>query len=216
MSDLLKVTAKTDGLLLTLQGLAKSVQPQPILAIAGEVMMSSIDRTFKEEGSPAGSWAPLAPSTREQYRKRGKLEGHKLLVLNRRLRNSIHPDVQGNVLTIGTNLKYAPVHQYGAKSASVRILEAANGLREESSLYASVSAHTRKVRATLLGPRTKRGAGPKGPKTRTVGVGAHKRLIGGGIPARPYLVVRPEDPKRIETAVDTYLQKALNETDGQK
>jgi phage gpG-like protein len=46
------------------------VNPEPLLRIAGQHMRGSIDRTFREQGSPAASWAPLA---------RGTLRGRKRL-----------------------------------------------------------------------------------------------------------------------------------------
>ncbi len=139
---------------ITLSNLAQRLAPGPMLNIAGQVMRSSIEKTFREQGAPAGSWAPLAASTIQ--RGRGGA-GRKILIQSGRLKNSITYQVSGNQLTIGTNLVYARIQQEGGEA----------GRR----------------------PPFKK---QKGRRTR--------------IPARPYLVFRPEDPQKIQEAIDRYIQ----------
>jgi phage virion morphogenesis protein len=135
---------------LKLRNFVQRVGPGPLLRVAGAAMQSSIMQTFREEGSPAGSWAPLAASTLKKYGKKGP--GHKLLVMSGRLRNSITQKVDGNRLLIGSNVIYARIHQLG---------------------------------------------------------GAAGRSHASKIPARPYLVFRPEDPARIAKAMDVFIDDAI-------
>lgn len=128
-----------------------------LLAVAGQVMKSSIEQTFRDQGSPAGSWPPLALRTlgggirSKAFAKalrqslKGGGAGRKILIQSGRLKNSITSHVEGNRLIIGTNLVYARIHQMG-------------------------------------------GMAGRGRKTR--------------IPARPFLVFRPEDPERMQKAMD--------------
>jgi phage gpG-like protein len=110
MAGELKITVNTKSLEILLNNLSENVQPESMLKIAGEVMRGSIERTFREQGSPAGSWAPLAASTLK--RSKGGV-GRKMLIQSGRLKNSIAYTTSGNVLTIGTNLVYAQIQQEG-------------------------------------------------------------------------------------------------------
>jgi len=73
----------------------------------GNVLLS-----FRESKSPWGwSWARLRPSTISRRRKGSS----KPLMDTGRLRNSITYSVRGNVLELGTNVRYASTHQFGAR-----------------------------------------------------------------------------------------------------
>lgn len=142
---------------LMLRNLVQRMQGGPLLRIAAQVMRSSIVRTFREQGSPPGSWPALAPSTLK--RGRGGA-GRKILIQSGRLMGSVTNDAQyaisGNTLRIGSNLRYAQIQQQGGE------------------------------------------AGRRGPFKKRGGRRAH-------IPARPYLVFRPEDPQKIAGAMERYL-----------
>jgi phage gpG-like protein len=184
---------------------AKATDYRALLNIAGNIMRASISRTFREEGSPAGSWPRLAIST---LRKKVYTTGHKLLILSGRLFSSIGYVITGNVLTIGTNLVYAAVHQFGSADRAgagigpqARILGREVEVAEHGAMrinpyrqYGTTKrigkdGKMRTVRVRLQGPDT---------ATR-FGVRAHHRFQ--NIPPRPYLVFRPEDP---QTIVDAY------------
>lgn len=98
------------------RNLQAGMSPGPLLRIAGQVMRSSIVQTFRDQGSPAGSWPRLAPSTLR--RGRGG-QGRLMLIQSRHLENSVTDDtkyaVNGNTLTIGTNLVYARIQQEGGE-----------------------------------------------------------------------------------------------------
>ncbi|HEY6349608.1 MAG TPA: phage virion morphogenesis protein [Candidatus Angelobacter sp.] len=142
---------------LVAHNLQQGMSPGPLLRIAGQVMRSSVVRTFREQGSPAGSWKPLAPSTLK--RGRGGA-GRQILIQSRRMENSVTDAnqyvISGNTLIIGSNLRYARIQQEGGD------------------------------------------AGRKGPFKKRNG---HRSRI----PARPYLVFRPEDPANIAGAIERYI-----------
>jgi phage virion morphogenesis protein len=178
-----------------------------LLRICGELMRTSIARTFREEGSPAGSWPALAASTRK---KKGYGAGHKLLILSGRLFGSITYLVAGDILTIGTNVIYAAVHQFGSKDW----MGGAAGPRTEA-MMAAIGAYAghrvvpfrrygKQARADKHGKMRIVRAREQGPSNESrFGVSAHNRRQ--NIPARPFLVFRPEDPDRMMGGVQAYL-----------
>ena len=84
-----------------------------LMRTIGASQLASIRRTFREQGSPAGSWTPLSPNTiRRNPRRYGP--GHKLLIGSSRLLNSIGWETFPGGVRIGTNLVYARVHQRGS------------------------------------------------------------------------------------------------------
>lgn len=186
---------------------------RPLLNIAGEVMRGSIARTFRDEGSPAGSWPKLALST---LKRKGYTTGHKLLILSGRLFKSITYVVAGNSLTIGTNVVYAAVHQFGsrdyrgnftgpmsqeqhaayeAERVTVGAHKSSRGQKPRYSfdLRADKNGKMRRVRVRIVGPQNR----------THFEVGKHQRHQ--NIPPRPFLVFRPEDPQRIVDGMQAYL-----------
>ena len=209
------ITAKVDAgqVRIGLGDLRGSVTDlRPLLNIAGEVMRGSIAKTFREKGSPAGSWPKLALST---LRKKGYTTGHKLLILSGRLFGSITYKSSSDTLTIGTNLVYAAVHQFG--SADYRGGFTGPLTREQNAAHEAervdVGAHTSSrsskprygtdLRTAKNGRTMRVRVRLAGPLNRTqFAVGAHKRHQ--NIPPRPYLVFRPEDPARIVSAYEAF------------
>jgi phage gpG-like protein len=210
------VVIKSDASAVTvsLQRFAVSLSAKTeLLTIIGLGMLKSIYTTFREEGVPAGSWAPLAESTKRRY----KRDGHKLLILSGNLRNSIRPQVDGNTLVIGTGLAYAAVQQYGSRDRGGTF-----GPRTKAMDDARVKVGEHQ-RDTFTGPRGGRYAKVRirnkngkmqtvrmrrvGPSERGVAnVSAHERHQ--NIPARPYLVFRPEDPGRIQEITEIWAGKS--------
>jgi phage virion morphogenesis protein len=142
------IRVNTRDFQLKLKNFSSRIGVEPLLNIAGDVMLGSIARTFREQGSPAGSWTPLAASTL----KRGKGGiGRKILIQSGRLMRSITKTVNpaAKRVEIGTNVIYGPIQQFGGMTG-------------------------------------------RGHKAK--------------IPARPYIVFRPEDPQRIVSAEEAYIQ----------
>ena len=93
---------------------------QPILKIIGQYMLGSIDRNFEMQGRPS-RWTPLAPSTIAGRRNKNK-KSIKILQDTGLLRGSITYKADKNTLAVGTNVHYAPYHQFGAKIPAMTIV----------------------------------------------------------------------------------------------
>jgi phage virion morphogenesis protein len=175
-----------------------------LMRTVGAAQLVSIYKTFDEEGSPAGSWPRLADSTVK--RMKGKAGNHKLLIKSGRLRNSIRVEATADSVRIGTHLIYAGVHQFGShdrgagEGPQARI--AGRGVKVDA--HASHWMQKRGLRrVSVIGKDGKRRSVLKreeGPLQRKqTSVRRHTRYQ--NIPARPYLVFRPEDPARIEETI---------------
>ena len=194
-------------------------QTEPLMRILGGVMMLSIARTFREQGSPSGSWMPLAPSTLKSYG--AKAAGHKLLMLSGRLFRSIKFTASPGQVLIGpsSDVRYAAVHQFGSRDrgsvgfgprtekmdkAVVNVKEhtygrLSAGLGVGSSRITNRAGRSQIVNRRIAGPRNQ----------LRVSIGGHSRHQ--NIPARPYLVFRPEDPARLQSAADQFCVRAARE-----
>lgn len=89
--------------------------PVQALKQIGEVMVASVHKNFEAEGRPQ-KWAPLSAMALNMRRNKNK-NSVKILQDTGRLRNSItyavnEPDQS---VSIGTNVKYGEIHQYGGK-----------------------------------------------------------------------------------------------------
>jgi phage virion morphogenesis protein len=159
MADDVQIRINDAELQVKLRNFVAHIGGRHLLAAAGEVMQDSIAQTFRDEGSPAGSWPPLAASTLKRV-----TPGHKMLIGRGRLARSIVYRVVGDEkLEIGSNLVYAAIHQLGGE------------------------------------------AGRRGPFKKKGGRRAH-------IPARPYLVFRPEDPDNIRQAMERVIDQASEQS----
>jgi len=120
----------------------------------GMALVRSIAQNFKAGGRPV-KWKPSARALREA--------GAKTLIKTARLKNSIHADVHGNKLIVGTDVKYAAIQHLGGKiKARIIVPKKAKALR-------------------WIGP---------GGKVRFA---KRVKIPESRIPARPYLVVQGED-----------------------
>jgi len=91
-----------------LKGLStRLTRPQKALKECGLVLLRSVAKTFKAGGRPV-RWKP---SNRAQF------SGGKTLIDTARLMRSITMKVTGKTLKVGTNVKYAAMHQLGGKVA---------------------------------------------------------------------------------------------------
>lgn len=182
-----------------------------MLKIAGNLMRASVANTFRDEGSPAGSWPRLALST---LRNKKYKAGHKLLIMSGRLFGSITYVAEDGTLTIGTNVRYAAVQQFG--SADYRGQNIGPLGRADSAYYdalrVKVKAHEflRTYRASSGDIRGKGPAGRtrklvSGIRARRVQIAEHYRRQ--NIPPRPFLVFRPDDPQNIASGIEAYLAR---------
>jgi phage gpG-like protein len=179
-----------------------------MLNIAGVLMRASVARTFREEGSPAGSWPALAISTLKNKKYRG---GHKLLILSGRLFSSITYVVEGDTLTIGTNVVYARVQQEGSadrRGAGIGPQAKLPDRRVLTSTYDYARSSFRRkgidLRADKNGKLRRVRVRYQGPANRTM-VHVREGSRHQNIRPRPFLVIRPEDPQRIVIGIEAYL-----------
>jgi phage gpG-like protein len=117
---------------------------QPAMIDIAHMLHSSVEENFlaqgrySEPGSVKGGvtkWDKNADSTlqsyiggRKAYRKNGlmrkpaarKLAGKRILAVTGRLVSSIHPKATNDYAQVGTNVKYAAIHNFGGKAGRGR------------------------------------------------------------------------------------------------
>jgi phage virion morphogenesis protein len=75
--------------------------------------------SFERQASPEGAaWAPLSP--KYLLRKQKRWPGRNILQFSGAMLRTLIREVQGNLVIVGSNLPYAPVHQFGSKKKSGR------------------------------------------------------------------------------------------------
>jgi phage virion morphogenesis protein len=194
------IKSDAENVTVSLRAFALSLSAKDqLMRIIGLGQLQSVRQTFRDSGSPAGSWAPLSDASRSWRKYSG---GHKLLIDKGLLLNSITFAAQGDSVVIGTGLSYAGVHQYGFDgSQSVKPYSYTRSQKSRDTF--SKSQITNKLgRKQTVRRKTSSGIS-------TVNVRAFSRHI--HIPARPYLVFRPEDPARIQQEVETWAAKAAKQ-----
>lgn len=91
--------------------------PSPALRVIGADVVDIVHEAFDTSRAPNGTpWAPL-----KGPRRHGRDTGApKPLIDTSRLRNSINYSVAGKMATVGTNVVYAPTHQWGTTRVPAR------------------------------------------------------------------------------------------------
>ena len=182
-------------------------QDEELMRTMGGVMLLSIAKTFREEGSPAGSWMPLAPSTIRSYGK--KAAGHKLLMMSGRLFRSIKFTASPGQVLIGpsADVRYAAVHQFGSRDRGSVGIGPRTSKQDAATVNVKEHSYARLSAALGKGKLGNRSLNIRGPRNQVkIHVPGHTRHQ--NIPARPYLVFRPEDPQRIQSLVNGYIRRA--------
>jgi phage virion morphogenesis protein len=181
-------------------------QKDELMFQIGAAMLVSVRRTFREQGSPARSWAPLAPSTvKSNPKKYGS--GHQLLIDSGHLLNSIGFKTEPGAVVIGTNLKYAAVHQFGSRDRGSVGVGPRTQAMQDATVNVKEHSYARLSASLGKGKIGNRSLNVRGPRNQVkINVAGHTRHQ--NIPARPYLVFRPEDPQRIQSLVNGYIRRA--------
>lgn len=110
MADL-EITIQVDDIDRALREIARRVaNTAPAMREIKGVMLDAVEQNFEEEGRP--KWVDLAPSTKKRRAAQGKWPGRILQVSNTLVR-SITGDSGNGFATVGTNLEYAAIHQFG-------------------------------------------------------------------------------------------------------
>lgn len=162
---------------------------RPLMRRVAAVLADAVEENFAQQGRP--QWLGLAPATKKR---RG--DG-KILQDSGRLASSIVSQADGDSAVVGTNVRYAAIHQFGgeitraAHSGWVRLRTDARGnlVRQGKNGRLAVfakAAHkrARTVRYTSEGSKVK-------------------------IPARPFLALTQSDADNIEQTVSEYLAELL-------
>ena len=113
----------------------------PAHKIIGATVRTSVIRNFEKGGRPR-KWAPHSKTTEAR---RGR--GAKVLMkqgLGGGMAGSVNFRASRNSVAIGTNKKYAAVHQFGAKKGSFGTVTA--NIRAHLRKGVKVGAHTRKMK----------------------------------------------------------------------
>ena len=154
----------------------------------GEEIITSVQENFEAEGrySVVGSyigghtkWQELSPITKE-IRKRMGREDSKILYLSGRLQDRItRSEPTNDSITVGTNLSYARMHQFGAKKG------------EYGTVTQYIKEHKRKSKSGNI-----------------YTVKGHQRNVKNpafNIPARPFLTIHPDNLERIRNNLSNYI-----------
>ena len=229
------ITVDQGRVVIALRNLQLNLQRrEELLSAMGAAMLVSIRRTFREQGSPADSWVPLAASTiKRDPKKYGA--GHKLLIDKGILLNSITFQAFSGGVVIGTNLIYARVQNDGSRDrtggpsgpqakladravkvgAHFRTIHLAPRYERVEVIRADGSKVMipRRVYKETVSITNKRGHRQTVTRliddpgrTHTGAVGSHTRHQ--NIPARAFMVFRPEDPGRLRSLAVTFANKA--------
>ncbi len=176
MSVLLTVSIQDEGVKNLLQTLRHRVKDlRPAMHSIGRIVRNSVVDNFLMEEAPSGrGWVP----SRRAIKDRGRT-----LADTGRLQNSINIRVYADSVDVGTNVKYAGIHQIGGRVSG-----------------------TFKVRSHF---RTITQAFGKPIASTRVKVKAHSRDVNFNMPARPFLGVRNSDwPKIRQSILGHLLERA--------
>ncbi|KWT81149.1 phage virion morphogenesis protein [Candidatus Magnetominusculus xianensis] len=154
------------GLISDLQ--AKIGDLTPVMKQIGELMVASVKKNFEVSGRP--KWRPSM--------KLRKNPEDKTLILHGDLSTLFHRKAYNNRVEIGTNVKYAGVHQFGFSGVVTQ----------------SVNRHTRRMT-------------DRSGRVRSVAVSAHSRQARINIPPRPFMMAQDEDFAAIEELLKRWLRK---------
>ncbi len=114
MSDFIEVKIDDKQLQQALKKLAaKTSDLRPLMQNIAGILEDSVEENFEKEGRP--KWQKLAKSTIKQRRKKGYWPG-RLLQMQGELASSITSNYDSNFTIVGTNIKYAAIHQFGGNA----------------------------------------------------------------------------------------------------
>ena len=161
---------------------------RPMLNDIGHALTKSVQDRFVAMQSPDGApWKPLHPRTIRQKRNKNKILTERGL-----LRGSIHYELNGDTLEVGTDRKYGAIHQFGG--------------------VVKIPARTQTVKIGTKGKNKGRFMKAKSKAAhaieRTFTIPAHDVTI----PARPFLGLSSDDKEEIVEIVHKHLWAALKQS----
>jgi phage gpG-like protein len=108
---------------------------------------------------------------------------------------------------LSTNVKYAAVHQFGSRDRGSVGIGPRTSKQDAATVNVKEHSYARLSAALGKGKLGNRSLNIRGPRNQVkIHVPGHTRHQ--NIPARPYLVFRPEDPQRIQSLVNGYIRRA--------
>jgi len=168
--DSIKIEIQEDARPLLRAIIRRVRNARPVLRALGQIGVDAVQENFSAQGRPT-KWKP-----RKRTPRRGNRKGYKVLTQSGRLRNSVHYQVEGQEVRIGSNVIYAGVHNRGYSGTQ------------------HVKAHERKVESVF------------GRKLRTpviARVGAFSRRM--VIPQREFLVIPEADQREMARTAVSWL-----------
>lgn len=161
------------------QMLSKIKNRKPVMNIIAGIMLDDVRENFVKEGRPP--WLPLASVTIKQRKRRRYWPG-KILQRTGQLLVSIQSKATNDSAQVGTNKKYAAIHQFG-------------GTINQGARSGLTLPNRYKI-------GSKKGKFKKGT-TKGQGYEFSSRSI--KIPARPFLQLSDQAMKNIEDKIKNYL-----------
>lgn len=161
--------------------LDKLERREPLMREIAAAMAEAVEDNFNSEGRPA--WAGWSPA----YAKRRA--GGKILQRSGRLASSIVQLSDNDSASVGTNVKYARIHQEGG--------EITRKARQQT-LHFRQNAKTGQVGQRFVKKS-------KSNFAQTVSVGAYRMTM----PARPFLSLTDQDLDQIEETVSAYFSQII-------
>lgn len=155
---------------------------EPLMRRLAGLMADAAEENFAQEGRP--EWMGRSPSTERRRR------GGRILHLSGRLAGSIGSYSDNDSAVVGTDVKYARIHQEGG--------EISMPARSQQTYY-------RRRKDGTVGNRFVRKS--RSNYSETHSVGAHKIKI----PARPFLSLTDTDEREIGTVIERYLTQLTGE-----
>jgi phage virion morphogenesis protein len=87
----------------------------PAMQDIGETILESVQRNFEEHCGPdLIQWTRLSKKYEKWKTEKKGRNASDILILNRVLMGSINPQPEPRQVTVGTNVKYAAIHQFGS------------------------------------------------------------------------------------------------------
>lgn len=147
----------------------------PVMKNIGEYLVQATEQRFDSETGPDGEkWTAVSDATLDR-------KTHpKILTESHHLRQSIHPEPGKDAVTVGTNVPYGAIHQFGFDGPL------------------SIPAHTRLIK-TAFGQKLKH---PVEARIAPYELQQH-------MPARPFLGISDDDKEEILAIIEDHIDMAL-------
>ncbi|CDK63342.1 mu-like bacteriophage G protein 2 [Morganella morganii IS15] len=177
------IKINTDAFEAALDKLVRGLESrEPLMRRLAGLMADAVEENFEQEGRP--KWMGWSPSTARRRR------GGRILQLSGRLAGSIGSYSDNDSAVVGTNVKYARIHQEGG--------EISMPARSQQTYY-------RRRKDGTVGNRFVRKSRSNYSETHSVGPYKVK------IPARPFLQLDDWDQYRMTLTIEDYLTQLTGE-----